>query len=318
MRRRTAIAIVVTIIIIASIFAYSYLSSQSSLTGTIAVSGANALYPMMVEWAGAFEKIHPGVKIDVSAGGAGKGMTDALAGLVDIGMVSRNVTPNETAQGAFYVAVSKDAVVVTVNKNNPVLQDIQTKGFNRSVFMSIYVYGNITTWGQAVGNPSVTSKIDVYTRSDSCGAADVFAKYMGSTQSNLKGTAVNGDPGLAEAVVADSLGIGYNNVAYAYDVNTTKPVDGLAIAPIDINGNGIIDANESFYATRADIVNAISSGAYPSPPAREENLVTKGNFTGVTKEFVKWILTDGQQYCLAAGEVPLPNARQIEMLNKLG
>jgi phosphate transport system substrate-binding protein len=106
-------------------------------------------------------------------------------------------------------------------------------------------------------------------------------------------------------------------VAFAYDANTTNPVEGLAIVPIDINGNGIIDANETFYATRADIVNAISSGAYPSPPAREENLVTKGNFTGVTKEFIKWILTDGQQYCLAAGEVPLPDAKRTEMLNKL-
>jgi phosphate transport system substrate-binding protein len=318
MRRWTAIAIVVVMIIIVSIVGYSYLSSESSLAGTITVSGANALYPMMVEWAAEFEKIHSGIKIDVSAGGAGKGMTDALAGLVDIGMVSRDITLNETAQGAFYVAVSKDAVVVTVNENNPVLQDIQTKGFKRSVFMGIYIYGNITTWGQAVGNLSLTSKIDVYTRSDSCGAADVFAKYMGATQSKLKGTAVNGDPGLAEAVVTDSSGIGYNNVAYAYDANTTKPVDGLAIVPIDINGNGIIDANESFYATRSEIVNAISSGAYPSPPAREENLVTKGNFTGVTKEFVKWILTDGQQYCLAAGEVPLPDARRTEMLNKLG
>lgn len=318
MNRKLAIAILAIMIIIAAIVAYSYLSNQTPLTGKIAVSGANALYPMMVEWAGEFQKINPGVKIDVSAGGAGKGMTDALAGLVDIGMVSRAITSNETAQGAFYVAVSKDAVVVTINKNNPVLHDIQTKGFNRTTFMGIYIYGNITTWGQAVGNLSVTSKIDVYTRSDSCGAADVFAKYMGSTQAGLIGTAVNGDPGVAQAVKDDTLGIGFNNVAYAYDANTTQPVEGLAIIPIDINGNGIIDANESFYATRTDIINAISSGAYPSPPAREENLVTKGNFTGITKEFIKWILTDGQQYCLAAGEVPLPDARRTEMLNKLG
>jgi len=185
--------------------------------------------------------------------------------------------------------------------------------------MGIYIYGNITTWGQAVGNLSVTSKINVYTRSDSCGAADVFAKYMGGhAQADLKGTAVNGDPGLAEAVKSDTSGIGYNNVAYAYDANTTKPVDGLAIVPIDINGNGIMDTNESFYATRADIINAISSGAYPSPPARYENLVTKGKFTGVTKDFVKWILTDGQQYCLAAGEVPLTDADRSAMLIELG
>ena len=128
MNRKFAITVLAIVIIIVSIVAYSYLGSQTRAR-SIAVSGANALYPMMVIWAGEFQKINPGVRIDVSAGGAGKGMTDALAGLVDIGMVSRDVTSNETAQGAFYVAVSKDAVVVTINENNPVLQDIQTKGF---------------------------------------------------------------------------------------------------------------------------------------------------------------------------------------------
>ena len=50
--------------------------------GTITVSGAFALYPMMVAWAEEYQNIHPGVRIDVSAGGAGKGMADTLGGAV--------------------------------------------------------------------------------------------------------------------------------------------------------------------------------------------------------------------------------------------
>jgi len=68
-------------------------SQKISVEGTIRVSGAWALYPMMVKWAEEFKKIHPQVRIDVSAGGAGKGITDALTGLVDIGMVSRELRP---------------------------------------------------------------------------------------------------------------------------------------------------------------------------------------------------------------------------------
>ena len=64
----------------------------SELQGTIRVSGAWALYPMMVNWGEEFRKIHPKVRVDISAGGAGKGVADALAGLVDIGMVSREIT----------------------------------------------------------------------------------------------------------------------------------------------------------------------------------------------------------------------------------
>ena len=69
--------------------------SGTELHGTIQLSGAFALYPMAVRWAEEFKKMHPGVQIDISGGGAGKGMTDAISGVVDIGMVSREVYPEE-------------------------------------------------------------------------------------------------------------------------------------------------------------------------------------------------------------------------------
>ncbi len=78
-----------------------------TLEGNIAISGAFALYPMMTVWAEEFQKLHPNVNFDVSGGGAGKGMTDTIAGAVDIGMVSRSIKPEEEAQGAYGIAVVK-------------------------------------------------------------------------------------------------------------------------------------------------------------------------------------------------------------------
>lgn len=85
----------------------------------MSLSGAFALYPLAVKWAEDFQKIHPNVKIEVEGGGAGKGMTDALAGQVDFGMVSREVSDAETAKGAIGFPVAKDAVVPTINEANP-------------------------------------------------------------------------------------------------------------------------------------------------------------------------------------------------------
>jgi len=56
---------------------------QSKLEGRLSLSGAFALYPMAVKWAEEFKKANPAVKIDISAGGAGKGMTDVLNNMVD-------------------------------------------------------------------------------------------------------------------------------------------------------------------------------------------------------------------------------------------
>lgn len=310
---RKVVTIAVVIIIIAIVI-YSYFGSPGE---TIKVSGAWALYPMMVKWAEEYQKIHPEVRIDVSAGGAGKGMADALGELVDIGMVSREIFPEEIEKGAFWVSAVKDAVVPTVNENNPVLEDLLTKGVKRQTVIDIWINGNITSWGEVVGRPEVTDEIHVYTRSDACGAAQTWAKYLGYNQEDLLGVAVYGDPGLAESVSGDSLGIGYNNINYAYDLETEQPVEGIVVFPLDLNENGQVDENENFYNTRDEIVEAIATGAYPSPPARDLHLVTKDKFTGVTKEFVNWILTDGQQYVSETGYIQLSEERLAEELAKL-
>jgi ABC-type phosphate transport system substrate-binding protein len=161
--------------------------------------------------------------------------------------------------------------------------------------------------------------LNVYTRSDACGAADTWAKYLGNySREDLKGTGVYGDPGLAEAVKKDRLGIGYSNLNYAYDMAAGKQISGLRVIPIDLNDNGRIDADEDFYANKTVLIAAIAAGRYPSPPARDENLVAKDGFKGIAKEFVRWILTDGQEYCSEVGYIALSKEKVDNELTKLG
>lgn len=316
MNKKSA-AIIVLCIIVVSIVAYESFKPSAPTGGTIRVSGAFALYPLMVKWAEEYQKIHPEIRIEISAGGAGKGMADALSGLVEIGMISRQIYPEEVAEGAFYVSVTKAGVVATVNNNNPVLDDLLKKGVTKQTFYNIFIAGNVTTWGQVVGRPEVTDPIQVYTRSDAAGAAESWANYLGKRQENLKGVGVYGDPGLVEAVSKDRLGIGFNNLAYAYDNDTKRQVEGTRVVPIDLNGNGQIDQTENFYETKDQIVNAIAQGIYPSPPTQTLYLVTKGKFTGITKAFVTWILTDGQKFVEEAGYVPLSGDVISAQLQKL-
>ncbi len=291
-------------------------SSEGSLQGTITVSGAWALYPLMVRWGEEFQSLHPDVRFDISAGGAGKGMSDALANAVDIGMVSREIYPAEVEKGAFWVSATKDAVFLTVNEENPVKEDLYAKGVSREVLMGIFITGEITTWGQVVGKPGVTNPIHVFTRSDACGAAATWAEYLGKAQEDLLGIAVYGDPGLLDAVVKDTLGIGFNNLNYAFDMETGMPVAGAWVAPIDVDGNGQAGPEE-VYDTKEEAVNGVAMGHYPSPPARDLNLVTQGKPEGLVKAFITWILTDGQDYVAEAGYISLPQDRLMAELEKM-
>jgi phosphate transport system substrate-binding protein len=293
-------------------------NSPQEVQGTIRVSGAWALYPMMVTWGEEFRKIHPKVRIDISAGGAGKGAADALAGLVDLGMVSRQINPEEVKQGAFYIPVVKDAVFPTINDANPVLgKGLAQKGAKKQTFIDLWIAAKDLKWGEVAGTNS-KDPVRVYTRSDSCGAAETWAQYLGNKkQEDLQGVGVYGDPGLAEAVRKDILGVGYNNLNYVYDFKTGLPPKGISVFPIDVNENGKVDPDEDL-RTKAKALQAIASGRYPSPPARDLYLMTQNAFKGVTKSFVVWILTDGQKYVDENGYIRLAKLQITQSLKKLG
>jgi phosphate transport system substrate-binding protein len=279
--------------------------SQEKVKGTITLSGAWALYPMAVRWAEEFRKINPGVRIDISAGGAGKGITDALSNMVDLGMVSREIYPEELKKGAYPIAVTKDAVVPVINSSNPSLDLILSKGLKREAGNNIWITGMYKTWAQAFGIKG-TTPIHVYTRSDACGAAEVWAKYFNKKQEDLLGSGVYGDPGLALAVKKDPVGIGYNNIGYAYDSKTKKQLAGIRVLPIDLNNDGKVTPDEDFYNSMDDLITAIATGKYPSPPARDLYFVANGKpQKELVIKFLNWVLTEGQKYVNESGYITL-------------
>jgi len=290
---------------------------KSDLKGKISISGAFALYPMTAKWAEEFQKVYPDIKIDISAGGAGKGMTDVLAGMVDLAMFSRDVSQAEIDKGAWYIAVTKDAVIPTISSQNPVLPDLMAKGLTKDMFIEIYLSGKTFSWGEFLESPD-QNRINVYTRSDACGAAEMWGKFLGKNQESLLGVGVYGDPGIADAVKNDKFGIGYNNVIYAYDINSRTKYSGMEVIPIDLNGNRVIDPEENFYSNLDTLTHAIQSGIYPSPPARDLYFVSKGKPTDrIIIKFLEWVLKEGQQYVHEGGYVNLHEGKINEELLKL-
>lgn len=294
--------------------------TEGAATETVAISfsGAFALYPLAQTWATEYNKTHPNIRFDIQAGGAGKGLTDCLAGAVDVGMFSRELTDAEKEKGVWSLSLCKDAVIPTLNAKNPVYKELQERGIKKEEFNSIFVDNSIKTWQQLLGKGAGSDNINVYTRADAAGAADSWAAFFGKKQENLKGVGVSGDPGVAEAVRKDLKGIGYNNTLFVYDQKTGNKLPGIDVVPIDVNGNGKLDADENFYGSLGSFLQAVNDGKFPSPPARNLYFLTKGKTQKKELlDFFKWVLTDGQQFVHVAGYVPLPPDALAEQLKKL-
>lgn len=312
MRKLISRLLVVNILFLLGNFGWA---QERELEGTVTLSGAWAIYPTAVAWAEAFQKKYPKVKIDVSAGGAGKGAADAISGLVDIGMVSRDPDPAEIKKGVVPVYILHDAVFAVVSDKNPVLQDLLKKGVKRQDWIDLYVNGTITTWDEVVGR-RVNKPIHLYTRSDSCGAAASWAKYTGNKkQEDLKGVGVYGDPGLLEAAKRDPVGIGYSNFSYVFTREGTV-VKGAKLVPIDSNENGSADSDE-VYETRDAAIKAIRAERYPA--TRKNYFFVKGKPTGLVKEFIWFALSDeGTKIVDEVGtSLPLTKEEREKVLKEL-
>jgi phosphate transport system substrate-binding protein len=311
MKKEIFIILFIILVIISSC------ASKKRAQETINISGAWALYPMVVKWSEEYKKEHPEIRFNISAGGAGKGMADALAGTVDLGMFSRDISQEEKDKGVWWVSLTIDAVVPTISAGNPNLNNLKLYGLTREEFKSIFVDGTVKKWSEVLTN-SDNGEIIVYTRSDACGAAETWAAYLGVKQENLDGIGIFGDPGLAQAVSKDPNGIGFNNTNYTYDIKTGKKRPGMEVMPIDINSNGVIDPEENFYDELNDLLKAVGNGIYPSPPARELYFVSKGKPNKkACLDFIRWTLTEGQKFVFEAGFVPLDQAVLNDQLNNL-
>lgn len=284
MRRLIGVLLVVSFLLVANSAVFA---QEKELEGTVTLSGAWAIYPTAVSWAEAFQNKYPKVKIDVSAGGAGKGAADAIAGLVDIGMVSRDPDPAEIKKGIVPVYILHDAVFPVISDKNQALPELLKKGVKKQTWVDIYISGIVTTWDGVV-NAKIGKPIHVYTRSDSCGAAASWAAYIGKKQEDLRGVGVYGDPGLLEAAKRDPVGIGYSNFSYVF-TREGSVVKGARLVPIDSNENGVADSDE-IYNDRQAAIKAIRVGRYPA--TRKNYFFVKGKPSGLVKEFISFALSD--------------------------
>ncbi|WKZ32024.1 MAG: substrate-binding domain-containing protein [Thermodesulfobacteriota bacterium] len=287
----------------------------AELKGSITISGAWAIYPTAVAWADAFRAKHPEVRIDISAGGAGKGAADAIAGLADIGMVSREPDPAELKKGVTPVYILHDAVFPIVSERNPSLDGLLKKGIAKDKWSGLYITGLLSTWDEVAGTKT-GKKVHVYTRSDSCGAAASWAKYIGNKkQEDLKGVGVYGDPGLVEAVRRDPLGIGYSNFSFVF-TREGAVAKGIKLVPIDANGNGKADPDEVF-KDRDSAIKAIEAGRYPA--TRKNYFFVKEKPQGHVLEFIRFALSDeGARIVDEVGtSLPIPKAEREKVLKSL-
>lgn len=110
----------------------------SAPAGSCVVGGSSSVSPVMEKLIEAYQEVNPNAEIELQTTDSTTGMTSAIDGSYDIGMASRELKEEETAELDGTV-IATDGIAVIVNLNNP------TDDMTADQVKSIYV-GDVTTW----------------------------------------------------------------------------------------------------------------------------------------------------------------------------
>lgn len=254
------IGIIVAIIVI--IGAYLVLAGGSNQeTQTIQVAGSTSVQPVAEKLAQAYMDKHTNVKINVQGGGSSVGITSAQQGQADIGTSSKELKDDEKADLKEYL-IGNDGIVIAVNTENSV-SDL-TKDQVKDIFS-----GKITNWKDVGG---ADAEINIITREDGSGTRSAFEEIIMGKETKIKSDAIvqSSTEAVTQAVKGDPNAIGYISLAHLNSDVKGLQIDGVA-------------PSES----------TVADGSYKVQ--RPFLFLTKGEPTGVVKDFIDFCLSDEGQ-----------------------
>jgi len=230
------------------------LASQQKLV----LTGSSTIAPLALEIGKRFEKLNPGVRVDVQSGGSTRGVNDALSGLADIGMASRSLKSNEKGLVEHRIAMDGIGIILHEKNSIQVLSDGQIK--------AIYT-GKITNWQQLGGEDR---RITVVNKAEGHSTLELFLHHFKLKNSDIRAHVVIGSNQQGIKTVAGNVGaIGYVSIGTAeYEHAQGTPIHLLPMAGVPAT------------------VSNVREGLFPL--SRPLNLVSKGAPTGLAKQFIEF------------------------------
>ncbi|NJP06699.1 MAG: phosphate ABC transporter substrate-binding protein [Chloroflexaceae bacterium] len=252
---------------------HSTTSTNVPLGGELSISGSTTTEPLVQTLRQAFQTVYPNVSFAIEAHGSSFGVTDVLAGNVDIGMSSRALTAEEQQQAITAHPIALDAIAVIVHPSNPV-QNVSL-GQVRGMFT-----GEITNWQIVGGNNQPVVPV---IRQETSGTRATFDELV-----------------LQGATYTDAVVPQFGTVSEAGEVAVTSGAIGyISLGHVHPDQVKVLAIDHSIPGTET-----VVSGAYP---LQRPLLLLTGPFSReLAHTFIDFSLSDaGQQVVANAGWVPI-------------
>jgi phosphate transport system substrate-binding protein len=303
-------------------------------SGTVLLNAAGATfpYPIYSKWFDVYHTAHPNTQINYQSIGSGGGIRQLQAGTVDFGASDGPMSDEQLAQSKFKILHFPTVLGADVPSYN-IAGVTGELNFTQKALAGIFL-GTITKWNDpelTKTNPGVnlpSADIVVVHRSDGSGTTYIWTDFLSKVSDEWKnkvgkGTSVNwpvglggkGNEGVSGLVKQTPNAIGYielvyaaqNGIAYGKVQNAAGKFVKADLAGVTAAAAGAAKSMPDDF--RVSITNAPGATSYPVSsftwlliPAHMEDAAKRD----AVKDFLKWMLTEGQKYAEGLTYAPLP------------
>lgn len=116
---------------------------SNGASGKVVVAGSSSVSPVMEKLKEAYQAVNSDVEVEIQTSDSTTGMQNAIDGVCDIGMASRELEDSEKEAGLTPTVIAMDGIAVVVNNDNP------TDELSSDQVKSIFT-GDVLTWDEAL------------------------------------------------------------------------------------------------------------------------------------------------------------------------
>lgn len=217
-------------------------SQTAGITGTVATDGSTSMEKVIGALGEAFENQNSGVTFTYNPTGSGSGIQAVQEGRCDIGLSSRQLKEEESANGLEATVLAYDGIAVIVNPENPVADlDVET-------IARLYT-GEITNWKDVGGNDAPVVLIG---REAGSGTRDGFESITGTAEQCMYRQELTSTGDVITAVSQNPDAIGYASLASLKDTVRALTVGGVAPTEATIKDGSYVIQRPFVLVTRKD------------------------------------------------------------------
>ena len=226
--------------------------AETTLSGSVSTNGSTSMEKVIGALSEQFMADNSGVTVTYDPTGSGAGIEAATNGSADIGLSSRALKDEETANGLTGTTVALDGIAVIVSAGSKV-ENLTVEQIGK-IFT-----GEITDWSEVGGDAGTISCIG---REAGSGTRDGFESITGTEDTCVLSQELNSTGAVIEAVKSNPNAIGYASLSAAENQEGIKMVTVGGVACTEAT---VLDGS---YAIQRPFVLVTKTDATLSPAAQ--------------------------------------------------